>query len=83
MTVHKWVVAGIAMQYIGKPFVVAGLVAWLAQVVIVITALPWMRRFCFGVFEVSRFRIVFLSLTVGFAYAGHDQSPGGPVVPCR
>ena len=53
ISVNKWAQANNVFQQLGKPFVVAGLVAWLAQVVIVITAMPWMRQFCWGVFEVS------------------------------
>lgn len=64
---NKWAQANIVFQQMGKPFVVAGLVAWLAQVVIVITALPWMRQFCWGVFEISHM-LGMITLLVGLSF---------------
>lgn len=50
--VHKWHVAGMLSKYSSKHFIICGYVAWGSMVLIVLTSIPWIRKACYGVFEV-------------------------------
>lgn len=51
--VHKFAVAGSTAKMMTKPFIMAGTIAWVAIMLIVITSIPQMRNAWYGVFKVS------------------------------
>ncbi|ORY35813.1 hypothetical protein BCR39DRAFT_585410 [Naematelia encephala] len=52
---HKWAVAGSMSTYIAKPFIIAGLMAWISMIFIILTSLPWVRKTFYGTFEICHF----------------------------
>jgi hypothetical protein len=54
--VHKWVQAGTFRTMITKPFAICGMTTYCSILLIAISSLPWIRKACYGIFEVSQAR---------------------------
>jgi hypothetical protein len=51
--VHKFAVLGVTKKSLSKPFMMAGLVSWVAILIIAITSVPKIRNAWYGLFKVS------------------------------
>lgn len=85
LVARKWIIAGIFWTSMSKQFIVLGLVAWIAMIVIALTSLPWIRKLWYGVFEVGPFSQTDYPMLIGegLSLCGHDRSAGRTVLPCQ
>ncbi|EIW68440.1 hypothetical protein TREMEDRAFT_74287 [Tremella mesenterica DSM 1558] len=71
---HKWAKANALGKELSQKFILFGLLGWLAQILIVISSLPWVRKHWFGVFEVSHM-IGMIGLLVGLGFHVDQAKP--------
>jgi hypothetical protein len=53
MEVHKYAVKGVLGTVFKTPFILAGLISWVAILLVGITSIPQIRESFYGVFKVS------------------------------